>query len=73
MPLDIIEANYFPSIGHPGGDFKDGVFVGFVSLFVKVVTTVLSQVPPVPVSDPFMNPNPNDVHVHPSHGDHAHA
>lgn len=27
VPLDVIEANYFPSIGHPGGDFKEGVFV----------------------------------------------
>ena len=53
-------------------DITIGVFIGFVSLFVRVVTTFLAQVPPVPISDPFMNPNPSDVHVHPA-GDHGHA
>lgn len=61
----------------PIGLVEIGVLIGFVSMFVKVVTTVLSQVPPVPFTDPFMNPNPNDVHVHPAgahgHGEHAHA
>lgn len=60
----------------PIGIVEIGVFVGFVSLFLKVVSTTLSQVPPVPVSDPFMNPHPTDVHVHPTTGHghgHAHA
>lgn len=57
----------------PIGLVEVGVFVGFVSLFVKVVTTTLSKVPPVPVSDPFMNPNPNDVHIHAHGHGHAHA
>lgn len=57
----------------PIGVVEVGVFVGFVSLFVKVVTTFLAQMPAVPVSDPFMNPNPLDVHLHASHGDHGHA
>ncbi|MFN7143628.1 MAG: hypothetical protein ACK4YP_07635 [Myxococcota bacterium] len=58
----------------PIGIVEIGVLVGFVSTFVKVVTTFLSKVPPAPVSDPFMNPNPSDVHVHAAHhGDHAHA
>jgi hypothetical protein len=56
----------------PIGVVEVGLFVGFVSLFVKVVTTVLSQVPAAPVTDPFMNPNPSDVHVHPAHHGHAH-
>jgi len=56
----------------PIGPVEIGVFIGFVSLFVRVVTTFLAQVPPVPVSDPFMNPNPSDVHVHPA-GDHGHG
>jgi len=28
VPLDIIQATYFPAGAHPGGDFDDGVFVG---------------------------------------------
>jgi hypothetical protein len=51
----------------PLGPVEIGVFVGFVSLFVRVVTTFLSQVPPAVVTDPFMNPNPSDVHIHPGH------
>jgi len=27
VPLDVIEANYFPSTRHPGGDYDEGVFV----------------------------------------------
>lgn len=27
VPLDIVEAHYFPSMHHPGGDFGEGVFV----------------------------------------------
>lgn len=51
----------------PLGPVEIGVFVGFVSLFVRVVTTFLSQVPPAVVTDPFMNPNPSDVHIHAGH------
>jgi hypothetical protein len=58
----------------PIGLVEIGVVIGFVSAFVKVVTTALAQVPPVVLSDPFMNPNPSDVHIHPAgHGGHAHA
>lgn len=65
-----------PEVWHkdtlPLGLVEVGVFVGFISAFVLVVTKVLSQVPPVPFTDPFMNPHPADVHVHPEH-DHGHA
>lgn len=56
----------------PLGFVEIGIFVGFIGGFVTVVTTFLSQVPAVPITDPFMNPNPSDVHVHPI-GDHSHA
>lgn len=56
----------------PIGLVELGVLIGFVSLFVRVVTSFLAQVPAVPVTDPFMNPNPSDVHLHPA-GGHAHA
>jgi hypothetical protein len=57
----------------PLGPVEIGVFIGFVSAFLTTVLTVLSKVPPVPVSDPFMNPNPSDVHVHAHTDDHGHA
>jgi hypothetical protein len=59
----------------PIGPLELGILIGFVSLFVRAVTTFLAQVPPVPVSDPFMNPNPSDVHIHAHDSGHgpAHA
>ncbi|MDP2312673.1 MAG: hypothetical protein Q8P41_07195 [Pseudomonadota bacterium] len=57
----------------PIGPLEVGILIGFVSLFVRVVTTFLAQVPPIPVSDPFMNPNPSDVHIHAGGDHHGHA
>lgn len=65
-----------PEVWHkdslPLGVVEILVFLGFVGGFVTWVTTLLSKVPAVPFTDPFMNPNPADVHVHPI-GDHGHA
>lgn len=47
-----------------------GVFAGFLGGFVLVVGNVLAQVPAVPVSDPYLEEHPWDVHVHGF--DHAH-
>lgn len=61
----------------PLGPIEIGIFAGFIGGFVTVVTTFLSQVPAVPFTDPFMNPNPADLHVHAVGGhdghDHAHG
>ncbi|MSP56170.1 MAG: hypothetical protein EXR69_11295 [Myxococcales bacterium] len=54
----------------PLGPVEFGIFAGFIGGFVTVVTTFLSQVPAVPFTDPFMNPNPADIHVH-AIGDHG--
>ncbi len=43
-----------------------GVTLGFLGGFLWTVSRFLSQVPAVPVSDPYMQPNPEDVHVLPS-------
>lgn len=65
-----------PQVWHkdslPLGLVEVGIFVGFIGAFVTVVTTFLAQVPPAVVTDPFLNENPADVHVHPI-GDHAAA
>ncbi|MFZ5478757.1 MAG: hypothetical protein ACOZNI_18440 [Myxococcota bacterium] len=53
----------------PFGFVEICVLVGFVSAFFTVVTTVLSKIPPVVFTDPFMNPNPSDVHIHPLSAD----
>jgi hypothetical protein len=53
-----------------------GVWLGFAGAFVLVVANTLVRVPPVALTDPFMNPNPFDVHLHVDHGhghDHAHG
>lgn len=60
----------------PLGPVEIGILAGFVGGFVTVVTTFLSQVPAVPFTDPFMNPNPADLHVHAHEGGaggHAHG
>jgi len=41
-----------------------GVWVGFVGLFVQVVGQVLCHIPPLVISDPYLEEHPWDVHVH---------
>ena len=41
-----------------------GVWIGFMGLFTQVVGQFLSRVPPVPISDPYLEGHPWDVHVH---------
>jgi len=55
----------------PLGVLELGVTLGFLGGFIWVITNFLSSVPVVPVSDPMMNPHPDDVHVH-SMDAHAH-
>lgn len=55
----------------PLGLVEIGVFAGFVGAFLLVVLEFLARVPPLVVTDPFMNPNPADVHLHPA-GAHGH-
>lgn len=48
-----------------------GMTVFFLGLFIIVVTQFLSRVPPVPIADPFMAPDPDHVHVLPASQAHA--
>jgi hypothetical protein len=48
----------------PLGPGEVAIFAGFLGAFVLVVSKYVSSVPPVPVTDPYMLPHPNDVHVH---------
>ncbi len=48
----------------PIGLVEIGLVIGFVSAFLTVVLNVLARVPAVPISDPFMHPHPDDVHIH---------
>jgi hypothetical protein len=45
--------------------------VGFAGMMVLLVSWLISQIPPVPVMDPYMQPNPMDHHIHPSNHGHA--
>ncbi len=41
-----------------------GTWIGFMGLFTQVVGQVLARIPPLVVSDPYLEPHPWDVHVH---------
>jgi len=41
-----------------------GTWIGFLGLFTQVVGQVLARVPPLVVSDPYLETHPWDVHVH---------
>lgn len=49
------------------------IWLGFLGGFTLLVSRVLAAVPPVPVSDPFLQPHPWDVHVHAWEGEAAPA
>jgi hypothetical protein len=49
----------------PLGPVEIGISLGFVGLFLYVFARFISQVPPVPVTDPYMQPHPDDVHCLP--------
>lgn len=59
-----------PITGLPFGFIEVGMGLGFLGLFVFVVTSYLNKYPGAVVADPYMEPDPRDVHVHPHH---AHA
>ena len=56
----------------PLGFPEVGMAIGLLGGMVLAVGKFLSQVPPVALTDPWMAPNPMDVHVHPSDEAHAH-
>ena len=55
----------------PIGPVEIGMGLGLLSAMVLVVGKFLAEVPPIPITDPWMAPNPADVHVHPSSGTHG--
>ncbi len=56
----------------PMGFTELGMTAGFLGFFMLFVVGFLSRVPTVVVSDPFLAPNPEDVHVLPKSQAHAH-
>jgi len=50
----------------PLGPLEIGVTIGVLGGFIWTVCKFLSQVPAVPVCDPYMQPNPEDIHVLPA-------
>jgi hypothetical protein len=47
----------------PFGAIEFGITLGFIGGFLLVVTKFITSVPIVPVTDPHMQPHPEDVHV----------
>jgi hypothetical protein len=56
-----------PITGLPFGVIEVGMGLGFLGLFIFVVTTYLSKYPGAVVADPYMQPDPKEVHVHAHH------
>ena len=56
----------------PLGPVEIGITIGFIGALLFITSKYLSNVPPVPVADPFMLPHPEDIHVHPI-ADHGHS
>ena len=56
-----------PITGLPFGFIEVGMGLGFLGLFIFVVTNYLSKYPGAVVADPFMQPDPKEVHVHAHH------
>jgi len=56
----------------PLGIPEIGMTVGILGLLILVVTTFLSKVPAAVISDPFIQVDPDHVHVVPSSSAHAH-
>jgi hypothetical protein len=48
------------------------VWLGFVGLFMTVVTQTLARIPPLVVSDPRLHPHPWDDHIHSQDAQAAH-
>ena len=53
--------------GLPFGFIEVGMGLGFLGLFIFVVTNYLYKYPGAVVADPYMEPDPNEVHVHAHH------
>ena len=55
----------------PLGFIEIGMAAGLLGTLILVVTSVLARIPGAVISDPFMQPDPDHVHVSPkSHGAH---
>jgi hypothetical protein len=48
------------------GFIEVGTALGFLGGLILVHTKFMSEVPAVPITDPFLQDNPMDIHVHPS-------
>ena len=53
--------------GLPFGFIEVGMGLGFLGLFIFVVTNYLYKYPGAVVADPYMEPDPREVHVHAHH------
>lgn len=62
-----IHSYWMPDTGLPFGFIEVGMGLGFLGLFVFVVTSYLNKYPGSVVADPFMQPDPREVHVHVHH------
>lgn len=62
-----IHSYWMPETGLPFGFIEIGMGLGFLGLFVYVVTNYLSKYPGAVIADPYLLPDPKEVHVHAHH------
>ena len=51
----------------PLGFIEIGMALGFLGIFVFTILKFLEDKPGAVVADPFMNPDPGHIEVHPAH------
>jgi hypothetical protein len=63
----MVDAEGNALIDTPFSFIEIGMGLGFLGLFVFVVTSYLNKYPGAVVADPYMEPDPREVHVHAHH------
>ncbi|MCB9742977.1 MAG: hypothetical protein H6740_10270 [Alphaproteobacteria bacterium] len=71
-PNALYNGELWTAASFPVDVFTVGISLGFLGGFVWWVSWFMSNVPAMTITDPYMLPNPMDVHAH-SHDDVAHA
>ena len=65
-----VHSYWMPNTDLPFGFIEVATGIGSLGIFMLVVLKWLEKVPAMVVSDPYMLPDPEEVHVHPEH-DHS--
>jgi len=65
-----IHTYHMHETGLPLGMVEIGTTIGFLGLFILVISTFLSKFPGATLSDEFMNDDPDHIEIHPARAQH---